>query len=121
MITISQLFIQSGTPYQSIIDTWKPEKCQPNLVCIGDTPSSLSTYFIVCDRHIIPIDSKNSSEAIDTLFKCHYVLGTEYDKNLVGVWKFIQVYIYKLDVDTSILPRKAKEVYGQLSSFFNEN
>lgn len=87
-------------------------------MCIGETPLNIVAYFIVCDRVIIPIDSKTSTEAIDSLFKCHYVVGTEYDKNLVGVWKFIQVYLYKLDVNSTVLPRKAKEVFGQLSSFF---
>ena len=113
--------LQTGTPYQSILDTWKPEKTQPNLVCIGDTPSNISSYFIVCDRMILPIDAKDSTEAIDSLFKCHYVVGTEYDKNLVGLWKFIQVFIYKLEVSATTLPRKVKEVFAQFSSFLEIN
>lgn len=66
---------------------------------------------------MIPIEATTSTEAIDTLFKTHYVFAAEYDKNLVGLWKFIQVYIYQLDVTTTNLPRKVKEVFAQLSGY----
>lgn len=101
------------------MDTWKEEKSQPNLVCIGSTSANIDSYFIVCDRTILPLNAKTSTEAIDSLFKCHYVVGTEYDKNLMGLWKFVQVYIYKLDVPNTILPRKVKEVFSQLGGFVN--
>ncbi|OXA49146.1 hypothetical protein Fcan01_15418 [Folsomia candida] len=97
-------FYKTSTPYSSILDTWTAEKTQPNLVCIGESSAVISSYFIVCDGVIIPINAKNSVEAVDTLFKTHYVLAAEYDKNLVGFWKFIQVYIYKLDVPNTHLP-----------------
>lgn len=102
-----------------MLDTWSSGKTQPNLVCIGESSAAISSYFIVCDRVLIPINAKSSTEAIDTLFKTHYVLATEYDKNLVGFWKFIQAYIYKLDVETTHLPRKVKEVFAQLCNFIN--
>lgn len=73
----------------------------------------------MCDGVIIPINAKNSVEAVDTLFKTHYVLAAEYDKNLVGFWKFIQVYIYKLDVPNTHLPRKVKEIFAQLCNYFS--
>jgi hypothetical protein len=114
-----QFVAQTGTPYQSILDTWKEQKTQPNLVCIGTTSEKIDSYFIVCDRTILPIEAKTSTEAIDSLFKCHYVIGTEYDKSLVGLWKFIQVYIYKLKKNNTVLPRKVKEIFSQLSQFLD--
>ncbi|XP_021959390.1 uncharacterized protein LOC110855279 [Folsomia candida] len=110
-------FYPTGTPYHSILDTWKAEKTQPNLVCMGTSTSTISSYFIISDRTMIPIEATTSTEAIDTLFKTHYVFAAEYDKNLVGLWKFIQVYIYQLDVTTTNLPRKVKEVFAQLSGY----
>lgn len=111
--------LQSGTPLQSVLDTWRDEKSQPNLVCLGDNSKDLSSFFIICDRKILPISATNSAEAIDTLFKAHYVFATEYDKNLAGLWKFIQVYLYKLDLESTLLPRKVKQVYSQLASVFH--
>lgn len=113
------LFFQTGTPLKSIIDTWKETKKQPNLVCIGDSSANLDSFFIVCDRLVIPLDCDNSTNAIDLLFKTHYVLGTEYDSNLSGLWKFIQVFIYELEADTTVLPPKAKKVYGQLATIIS--
>ncbi|OXA48803.1 hypothetical protein Fcan01_16219 [Folsomia candida] len=110
---------ESGTPLQSILNTWADKKSQPNLACLGDNKKDLTSYFIVCDRKILPIAALNSAEAIDTLFKSHYVFATEYDKNLSGLWKFIQVYLYKLELGTTPLPRKVKQVYSQLASIFD--
>jgi hypothetical protein len=100
------------------VDTWKVEKSQPNLLCIGDTRKNIDSYFIVCDRKLLPIDAKSSTEALDTLFKVHYVVGTEYDKNLLGMWKFVQTYIYKIG-DNSQLPTKVKQVFGQMQRIFS--
>ncbi|OXA54642.1 hypothetical protein Fcan01_11300 [Folsomia candida] len=108
-------FFKVGTPLQSILDTWPDRKIQPNLVYLGDNKKDITSFFIVCDRKIMPIAAVNTVQAIDCLFKSHYVFATEYDKNLSGFWKFIQVYLYKLDVETTRLPRKVKEVYSQLA------
>ncbi|XP_035715375.1 uncharacterized protein LOC118438759 [Folsomia candida] len=112
-------FFKSGTPLQSILNTWADKKSQPNLACLGDNKKDLTSYFIVCDRKILSIAALNSAEAIDTLFKSHYVFATEYDKNLSGLWNFIQVYLYKLELGTTTLPRKVKQVYSQLASIFD--
>lgn len=73
----------------------------------------------MCDRLLLPISAKNSAEAIDTLFKSHFVIGTQYDTNLIGLWKFLQVYLYKLHVESTELPRKVKGVYTQLFGILN--
>ncbi|XP_035700772.1 uncharacterized protein LOC118437467 [Folsomia candida] len=108
-------FFKAGTPLQSILDTWKAELKQPNLVCLGVDKKNLSSFFIACDGQLLPIASKNSTEAIDILFKSHYVFGTEYDISLRGLWKFIQVYIYGLETDAENLPRNVKQVFNQLN------
>lgn len=100
--------LQTGTPLQSILDTWKIEKSQPNLVCLGDTTKDLNSFFIICDRRILPIAALNTTQAIDTVFKAHYVFATEYDKSLSGIWKFIQVYVYKLRREDNVTSKKSE-------------
>ena len=111
--------MKTGTPLQSILDTWRSEVSQPNLLCIGEGRSNIDSFFLVCDRVLIPLAAKGATEAIDSLFKAHYVFGAEYDVNLVGLWKFLQVHVYNLEVDSTILPRKAKEVFGQLKNLLD--
>jgi hypothetical protein len=100
-----------------ILESWKKEKSQPNLVCLGGSEKDLISFFVACDGLLLPINSQNSTEAIDCLFKSHYVFGTQYDKNLVGLWTFIQVFIYKLEVEKTVLSRTVKEVFVQLQKF----
>ncbi|XP_035711162.1 uncharacterized protein LOC118436708 [Folsomia candida] len=109
-----------GTPLQSILDTWKGDVKQPNLLCLGSDKNSLDNFFIICDRLLLPLAARNSTEAIDSLFKSHYVFGTEYDVSLRGLWKFIQVYIFKLDPEEPNLPMKVKQVFNQLNRGINQ-
>ncbi|XP_035710226.1 uncharacterized protein LOC110853528 [Folsomia candida] len=112
-------FYKTATPLPSILDTWSEDKRQPNLLCLGENKKTLSSFYLVVDKVLLPIDAKNSAQAIDLLFKSHYVFGAEYDKNLQGLWKFLQVYIYKVDVDSTDLSGKVKSVFTQLSNIFN--
>jgi len=80
----------------------------------------MNSFFIICDRTILPIAAVSSTEAIDKLFKAHFVLATEYDTNLLALWKFIQVYIYKLEVDNTIPPPKARQVFTQLNALIQK-
>ncbi|OXA37683.1 hypothetical protein Fcan01_27540 [Folsomia candida] len=114
-------YYKSGTPLNSILDTWSDEKRQPNLICLGEDKKNLVSFFLVVDKILLPIDATNSTEAIDRLFKSHYVFSAEYDKNLQGVWKFLQVFIYKIDVDKTDLSRKIKQVSSQLHGILAES
>ncbi|OXA38358.1 hypothetical protein Fcan01_26799 [Folsomia candida] len=102
-------FHKTGTPLQSIIDTWNKEITQPNLLCLGESSSKLSSFFVICDGVLIPVATQNTTEAIDSLFKAHYVFGTDYDVNLKGLWKFLQVYVYNLDLNSQ-LPTRVKVI-----------
>lgn len=117
---IAHFLLQEGTPLQSILDTWKGDVKQPNLLCLGSDKNSLDNFFIICDRLLLPLAARNSTEAIDSLFKSHYVFGTEYDVSLRGLWKFIQVYIFKLDPEEPNLPMKVKQVFNQLNRGINQ-
>ncbi|OXA55062.1 hypothetical protein Fcan01_10168 [Folsomia candida] len=114
-------YYKSGTPLNSILDTWSDEKRQPNLICLGEDKKNLVSFSLVVDKILLPIDATNSTEAIDRLFKSHYVFSAEYDKNLQGVWKFLQVFIYKIDVDKTDLSRKIKQVSSQLHGILAES
>lgn len=73
------------------------------------------------DKVLLPIEASNITEAADLLFKSHYVFGAEYDKNLQGFWKFLQVFIYNIDIETTDLSRKIKSVSAQLSGILAES
>lgn len=103
------------------MDTWSDDKRQPNLICRGIDKKNLTSFFLVVDKVLLPIDATNCTEAIDRLFKSHYVFSAEYDKNLQGLWKFLQVFIYKIDVDKTDLSRKIKQVSSQLNRILAES
>ncbi|OXA54544.1 hypothetical protein Fcan01_11462 [Folsomia candida] len=109
-------FYRAETPLKSIVDTWNFETSQPALIVLGEDHSNLTSFYIICDRILLPINARTSTEAIDSLFKAHYVIGTEYDKNLTGIWKFIQVHIFQLETTTQ-LSRKVKQVFQQISTY----
>ncbi|XP_035700557.1 uncharacterized protein LOC118433081 [Folsomia candida] len=114
-------YFKSGTPLQSILDTWDSDISQPTLVYLGDDKTNPSTFFIICDKLALPLNASNSTEATDSLFKAHYVIGTKYDQNLDGLWKFMQIHVFQLDIQNTTLPRKAKQVLQQLSSLSESN
>ncbi|OXA41141.1 hypothetical protein Fcan01_24092 [Folsomia candida] len=109
-------FYKTGTPLQSILDTWKIEKKQPNLLCLGNNSKHLDSFFIVCDGRILPIEARNPCQATDTLFKAHYAFATECDKNLSGLCKFVQVYLYKLDVGITSLRERLSRFIPNLAA-----
>lgn len=96
------------------MESWDKAVAQPCMVALGPASKILQQFFVFVDGCLLPIDATSSLEAIDRLFKAHFVFGTEYDHNLLGLWKFVQVFIYELDVESTKIPRKAKEVFTQL-------
>lgn len=61
---------------------------------MGSSKSVISQYHISIDYHCISLKVKNIIEAIDSLFKAHYVFNVEFDLELKNFWIFIQHYFY---------------------------
>lgn len=91
------------------------EKKSPFIIGIGDTKNKIHQFMIVLDGNLIPLSTKcNILDAIDYVFKLHFIFEIKYDHNLRLFWVFIQKYIYGMDVNN--LPTTVREIYHKLSA-----
>ncbi|XP_074107790.1 uncharacterized protein LOC141533033 [Cotesia typhae] len=80
-----------GTPLQLKDSTKSP---QPKLLAVGLNKSAISQYHISIDNHCISLKVKSIVEAIDALFKAHYVFNVKFDVDLKNFWIFMQHNFY---------------------------
>ena len=55
--------------------------------------------FIVIDKFKFKIESNNIIDAVDFCYKSFFALGEEFPCECKHIWYFLQVYIYKNDVN----------------------
>ncbi|KAI7793219.1 hypothetical protein IRJ41_008801 [Triplophysa rosa] len=72
--------------------------------------SSISTYYIVIDKMLIPCQGATSLAAFDELIKAHFVFGVSYDDALNNMYTFLQTSVYGIDVDSTKESPKVKEL-----------
>ena len=70
---------------------------------------------MIVDGNVLPEKFSNFVLAFDYLFKVHFVLNLKYDVNLETFFKFIQVYFYKVEVDSVTFTPKMHELRARLS------
>lgn len=76
------------------------QKCttQPFLILEGSSKASIAVYHLFVDGKVITLPKGTTTlEAVDYLFMIHFVLKTEYDKDLKTFWLFIQSFFYGMD------------------------
>ncbi|XP_030581778.1 uncharacterized protein LOC115777891 [Archocentrus centrarchus] len=85
-------------------------QCQPYLLASGINKQTVSTYYIVMDKKLIPCQGTTSLAAIDELFKLHFVFSVSYDDALTNIYTFLQTTVYGIDVDSTKESPKVKEL-----------
>lgn len=93
------------------------QKCttQPFLIMEGSSPAAIAVYHLFVDGKVITLPKGTTTlEAVDYLFMIHFVLKTEYDKDLKTFWLFIQSFFY--GIDDVEFTAKMREVRSQLAN-----
>ncbi|KAH0561295.1 hypothetical protein KQX54_016093 [Cotesia glomerata] len=110
------IFKPIGTPIQSDDEA---DFRQPKLITVGVNKTSLSQFHIKIDNHCISLKAKNTIEAVDYLFKAHYVFNVEFDSDLKIFWIFLQNYFCSIhskftnqmvDIYTKLEASKQQEI-----------
>ncbi|KAH0564077.1 hypothetical protein KQX54_009045 [Cotesia glomerata] len=81
------IFRPVGTPLQVKSSA---NSTQPKLLAVGPNKNTISQYHISIDNNCISLKVKDIVEAIDLLFKAHYVFNVKFDPDLKNFWVFIQ-------------------------------
>jgi hypothetical protein len=82
---------------------------QPYLLALGSTKSSIHSYFVVIDKHVVPCKATSSVGTFDKLFKTHFIVGTSYSSCLSNFFTFVQTTIYNIDMgETKETPQVAE-------------
>lgn len=69
---------------------------QPQLIATGPNKKAISNFFVSIDGKLIPVPVSKIDNAIDFIFKTHFVFDVEYEKSLISFWKFLQNDVYKI-------------------------
>lgn len=107
------LFLQTGIPLDDIVNPTE----QPFLIAIGPNRSAIAQYYISVDGKTLPIE-KNSSfiNALDILFKCHFVLNVKFDSFLKSFWEYLEYEVYKISTNSNFTP-KMREFRTRILNF----
>ncbi|XP_024299956.1 uncharacterized protein LOC112266584 [Oncorhynchus tshawytscha] len=95
-------FQKVGTSVQQHLDSIT-QSGQPYLLALGSIKSSIHSYFVVIDKHAVPVGT------FDELFKAHFIVGTSYSSCLSNFFTFVQTTIYNIDMgETKETPQVAE-------------
>lgn len=71
---------------------------QPYLLAMGNGQDGIDNYYIALDSKLIPCQTEGSLDALDELFKVHYVFNISYANALISFYTFLQTTVYNIDV-----------------------
>lgn len=91
---------QTGT----ILENVKLYTSQPCLVAVGQRKNLINSYFIAFEEYFIPAVANNAIDALDELFKSHFVFNTSYDNNLKNFYHFVEYVFYGLNQNNGLTP-----------------
>lgn len=83
----------------------------PGLIAIGSHKLAIDQYFLAIEDFFLLLPTKNVIEAIDFLFKAHYVFNTAFDNNLLSFWLYLQKNFYEIECQLSA---NVIEVYSKI-------
>lgn len=66
------------------------------LIAVGPNKLAINQYFLKIDKNLMLLETKDITEAVDHLFKAHFVFHVEYDTDLQNFWILLQHYFYKI-------------------------
>ena len=71
----------------------KQTQSQPYLLGTGNSKARTTNYFLIVDHKAIACGAHTVEEAVDELFKAHFVFGLHYCQSLHQFWTFIQTAV----------------------------
>ena len=77
---------------------------QPTLIAIG-SKASIQQIILKIEDYGFPLATNNMTEAVDYLFKSHYVFNLEYSASLMNFFVFLQTQVYGLKYQGRVPPR----------------
>ena len=86
---------------------------QPYLLGIGER-NNPTQFFIVVDDLAIPCEG-DITEAVDKLFKVHYVFNIRYADEVYGFFAFIQNFVYGIRGQEAV-PARAREMMASITA-----
>ncbi|XP_055701113.1 uncharacterized protein LOC129800616 [Phlebotomus papatasi] len=100
------MFFPLGTPPSEIIT--EVNKGQPGiqLFAEGGNRKSLSNFYLKIDNIILKIKAVDFIDAFDFYFKSHFALNIEFKKCHSAFLKFIQKYVYDIDLQKTTVSMK---------------
>ncbi|XP_041467024.1 uncharacterized protein LOC121417400 [Lytechinus variegatus] len=106
----------NGTAVASfLVEKTDQKRTQPYLLRIGDGFTSPSTFFIIVDGKAVPCES-DATQAVDALFKSHYIFNIEYADELKGFYAFLEHFVYGIGVSTDHIPVRARELMASITA-----
>lgn len=74
----------------------------PYIIAVGDSKAYIFQYFIILDSQLMPLPgNSNFLNALDVVFKLHFIFNIKYDINLKSFWIFFQKYFYEINCSVS--------------------
>ena len=99
VLNFELLFFQVGTNVTFFIQRKNKERTQPFLLQID------RDFYIIVDAIAIFLGITNFTNALDLLFKCHYVFNLSYAKQVSHFYDFIQKFVYKVGRDGKMVAK----------------
>ena len=104
--------LQDGCDVQKAATEKDGRYTQPYLLAVGPEKEP-SQFFLVLDRIAVPA-GLHLVQALDSLFKAHYVFNVEYSLTLQPFWEFFAAVVYNI-----IKPAQAKPAVLYLLTALN--
>lgn len=93
----------------------------PYIIAEGDNKSAISQYHLCIERELIILPGNFTFiEAVDLLFKSHYVFGQHFADSLKTFWTFIAYYFYEIE-DAGTITSRIKEISCKLDQITGVN
>lgn len=88
----------------------------PYIIARGENKKSISQFNLCIESEIIPLPVEfNIIDAIDILFKSHYVFNQNFNDCLANFWIFFSYYIYKI-VSNKNIPIRIQEIGNKIDT-----
>ena len=104
------LFFQSGTDVEAFAKGKEEIYTQPFILALGEDKEL--EFFIIVDQTSIP-GGRDVVEAVDRLFKVHYVFNVQYAKPVSTFFNFFDGLVYQTVNLKNVRPT-VREIYSQI-------
>ncbi|GAB0090977.1 hypothetical protein DMENIID0001_057650 [Sergentomyia squamirostris] len=112
-VTDFLMFFQEGKPPKEIRDYVNSKTDRIQMFAMGSNKKAVSNYYAKIDQRIFLLSS-NYFEALDWVFKCHYVFHIHFKPDHNHFFIFMAKYFYKMSEET-VKSHKIKQLAHELN------